>query len=194
MKQSQYIITRKLDKQKESLKELHQEENCQNQQNQQVLFPFSPPFLFNSKQKPPPNKGKIHQDFEFQKQNQPNLIKIQEVQQDFTKINNLSLEICSACLLPKQADHQCNDEYGLISCPYCGDHIVRNFLNDHLDDCIPYIENQFKNLETVEECSICMLELTTDLQTLNCTHSFHKACIDAWKAKTQECPVCRKPI
>ncbi|CAD8150868.1 unnamed protein product [Paramecium pentaurelia] len=197
MKQSQQIFQRKLEKQKDLRKEQLQDQNIQNQQNQQKLIGF-PPISSSKREKPllipPPFLTKIYQQSEKPKQISQHIIKIQEIQENFTQTDTIKSKTCSACLQPKQVDHKCDDEYGLIACPYCSDHIVRNFLNDHLVDCIPYIEQQFKALEQVDECIICTQNLTQDLQTLNCAHIFHKSCIDAWKLKKNECPVCRKPI
>ncbi|CAK91446.1 unnamed protein product (macronuclear) [Paramecium tetraurelia] len=121
-------------------------------------------------------------------------IKILEIQQQQQFKKSHTLEVCSQCFQPKNADHQCNDEYGLINCPYCHEPIVRNFLDEHLVDCIPYIEYQFQNLDKKEECSICMEELGKDKKSLKCSHSFHGNCIDGWNKKSPDCPVCRKPI
>lgn len=42
-------------------------------------------------------------------------------------------------------------------------------------------------------CSICS-EVLCDAITLNCRHTFCKACVVEWKNKKRECPVCRSKI
>lgn len=43
------------------------------------------------------------------------------------------------------------------------------------------------------ECVICQEELlvSDDIRTLDCGHSFHKKCIDAWRRVNNNCPTCR---
>jgi len=45
-------------------------------------------------------------------------------------------------------------------------------------------------------CSICLEEFRTETvcHQLYCFHIFHEACIEAWLAKHDSCPDCRKPI
>ncbi|CAD8065142.1 unnamed protein product [Paramecium sonneborni] len=197
MKQCQQMFQRKMDKHKGSNNgQLQEKQNAQTKSKKKILE--IPQFNFNNLQKqiqiqqPPATQKQSNTQNTFQSRNPQ--IKIFEIQENFQQKKSHTMEICSVCLQPKEIDHQCNDEYGIISCPYCSDHIVRNFLKDHLEDCIQYIENQFQNLEKIEECSICMENLVKDQQTLKCSHQFHKSCIDVWKLKSKECPVCRKPI
>ena len=42
-------------------------------------------------------------------------------------------------------------------------------------------------------CSICLDNTITDVQ-LECTHSFHKTCIERWLNTNNNCPVCRYVI
>lgn len=44
---------------------------------------------------------------------------------------------------------------------------------------------------TPDQCSICLCMISENRKKLNCTHSFHKACINKWLAKDVRCPVCR---
>lgn len=85
-------------------------------------------------------------------------------------------------------------EYAEIPCPYCGDPVIRSFLKDHLEgDCLPYVEQMFKQLDCKDECVICFDEIgTTELSVLGCAHKFHKACITDWFKKKSHCPICRK--
>ncbi|CAD8071959.1 unnamed protein product [Paramecium sonneborni] len=194
MKQCQQIFSKKIQKHNSSNIEQPQIKNIAQTQNQKKFHNLFQPLLHNNIAMQRLQNSIAQTNNENPLQNKITQIKIEEIQENFQQKKSHTLEICSVCLQPKETDHQCNDEYGLISCPYCSDHIVRNFLNDHLIDCIPYIEHQFQTLDKVEECSICMEDLVKNQQTLNCTHSFHKSCIDVWKLKSKECPVCRKPI
>ncbi|CAD8153540.1 unnamed protein product [Paramecium octaurelia] len=184
-------------------KKVEQQKGSNNEQNKEKIVPKIQNFnIISNTTQQNANNAKKYTNLsqmplpipQFQSNNSQTIvpkIKIQENQQ-FKKIH--TLEVCSQCFQPKNADHQCNDEYGLINCPYCHEPIVRNFLDEHLVDCIPYIEYQFQNLDKKEECSICMEELVKDKKSLKCSHSFHKSCIDAWNQKSLDCPVCRKPI
>lgn len=56
------------------------------------------------------------------------------------------------------------------------------------------ILNDFNNvMENELQCSICN-ELYIVATTLNCMHTFCQYCIDQWKQKKNECPVCRTRI
>lgn len=45
----------------------------------------------------------------------------------------------------------------------------------------------------MDECSICYENMeSSGIITLNCGHTFHKACIS--KIMNKVCPLCRKPI
>lgn len=58
-------------------------------------------------------------------------------------------------------------------------------------------ENLLKNfsqtLETELQCSICN-ELFVKAMTLTCSHSFCQFCINEWRKKKNECPMCRQVI
>lgn len=43
----------------------------------------------------------------------------------------------------------------------------------------------------VEQCSICLDELTTNIVKLPCLHAFHRSCISLWIRKKNTCPNCR---
>lgn len=44
------------------------------------------------------------------------------------------------------------------------------------------------------ECPICLKVIRRTKDTLGCTHSFHKRCIDNWAERAQTCPICREPF
>ncbi|XP_026752290.2 E3 ubiquitin-protein ligase rnf8-B-like isoform X2 [Galleria mellonella] len=48
-------------------------------------------------------------------------------------------------------------------------------------------------MESELQCSICA-ELFINAITLNCSHTFCKYCITAWKRKKKDCPICRAAI
>ncbi|CAH0714378.1 unnamed protein product, partial [Brenthis ino] len=48
-------------------------------------------------------------------------------------------------------------------------------------------------MESELQCTICA-ELFICATTLNCSHSFCKYCINMWKKKKKDCPICRTPI
>lgn len=49
-----------------------------------------------------------------------------------------------------------------------------------------------QSLPIVEECPICLDDLTDDVTRLACGHEFHSKCIDEWFKKDRSCPTCRK--
>ncbi|XP_015591582.1 E3 ubiquitin-protein ligase rnf8 [Cephus cinctus] len=57
--------------------------------------------------------------------------------------------------------------------------------------------NAFDKVNDIMEaeltCSVCS-ELFVRAMTLNCMHTFCQRCIEAWKKKSNECPVCRTPV
>jgi len=52
--------------------------------------------------------------------------------------------------------------------------------------CFQHIENQ---------CSICLSNMNSgNSRCLDCTHSFHKKCLERWKRTNRTCPMCRAPF
>lgn len=47
-----------------------------------------------------------------------------------------------------------------------------------------------------EQCVICLENMNnnTTLLTLECSHIYHKECIDDWLNKSQTCPMCREKV
>lgn len=43
-----------------------------------------------------------------------------------------------------------------------------------------------------ELCSICLEEITTEYEELECRHRYHKTCIDEWFKEKVDCPICRQ--
>ena len=44
------------------------------------------------------------------------------------------------------------------------------------------------------DCSICLEKLNKNKVYLNCSHYFHKDCINKWKTRNNTCPICRTRI
>jgi hypothetical protein len=44
------------------------------------------------------------------------------------------------------------------------------------------------------ECAICFDIINDDNKILECCHSYHKACIDAWLNEQKNCPLCRHEV
>ena len=50
-------------------------------------------------------------------------------------------------------------------------------------------------MHTGDLCSVCMNHMNdTNSRTLDCSHTFHKSCLDRWKRRSNTCPVCRAPF
>jgi hypothetical protein len=48
---------------------------------------------------------------------------------------------------------------------------------------------------TEDDCSICLeSKLSGDIIELECTHTFHKECINKWLTNNESCPYCRQDI
>lgn len=52
-------------------------------------------------------------------------------------------------------------------------------------------KNDANNADEENVCTICCDPLTSDIQYLQCTHSFHKDCIRRWITNHKTCPLCR---
>ncbi|KAL0272444.1 UNVERIFIED_CONTAM: hypothetical protein PYX00_005407 [Menopon gallinae] len=55
------------------------------------------------------------------------------------------------------------------------------------------LENIADVMESELQCSVCSELFVTPI-TLNCSHTFCKYCIETWKKKKKNCPICRKKI
>lgn len=54
-------------------------------------------------------------------------------------------------------------------------------------------ERGSRNTTEVEQCSICMEEMTTGSHVtgMPCSHMFHRECIQEWLKRSNTCPICR---
>ncbi len=58
-------------------------------------------------------------------------------------------------------------------------------------------ELSLKLNEDKNQCSICLEDITSkalDEKQLNCSHNFHKQCVDEWLKTNKTCPLCRTPV
>lgn len=64
---------------------------------------------------------------------------------------------------------------------------------DHLPTTI-YEGQELPSNQTT--CAVCMADFDTseELRSLNCTHHFHKECIDKWLGVATTCPVCKGEV
>jgi len=53
---------------------------------------------------------------------------------------------------------------------------------------------KLKESQTV--CGICLEEFKVqdEMRTMDCTHCFHKECIDRWLGQVASCPICKKEL
>jgi hypothetical protein len=81
-----------------------------------------------------------------------------------------------------------------------GNDSIHEHMKQHRRDQIKNIGKYKKIKELGEicpECSICLEEFKQGeyYRKLECTHTFHKKCIDRWfKRDHSDCPLCRKKI
>ena len=43
----------------------------------------------------------------------------------------------------------------------------------------------------MDECHICLEDLTGEIAIISCGHKFHYKCIDEWLETNTKCPICR---
>ena len=48
-----------------------------------------------------------------------------------------------------------------------------------------------KHNEDTPSCDICLAGIARDPTKLLCSHTYHEACIDNWRADNVSCPVCK---
>jgi hypothetical protein len=59
-----------------------------------------------------------------------------------------------------------------------------------------YLKEELLNHDKNEECSICLESYRQgdSILILNCSHTFHKQCIELWFQKEFNCPNCRLTV
>jgi hypothetical protein len=72
--------------------------------------------------------------------------------------------------------------------------MVINKLNQKIDGIINQESITDKSNIQNNECCICMEDIIDIKITLICQHFYCKECIDNWRKKSKDCPICRKPI
>ena len=74
-----------------------------------------------------------------------------------------------------------------------------NGLQPHEIAALPVFKFAERHRSTTNEdsrqCLICIGEFEIDelVRLLPCMHRYHKACIDAWLLRSDECPACKHP-
>ena len=61
------------------------------------------------------------------------------------------------------------------------------------------IHSDDNNIEGNKEKNICPIcldgyDIGSEIRVMNCSHGYHKACIDEWLMMKPTCPTCRAPI
>lgn len=62
---------------------------------------------------------------------------------------------------------------------------------------VPRVEPRvlvFKEVESNDTCSICLVDFKSDAVSLECNHVFHIECITEWIKSRRNCPVCRREV
>lgn len=55
-------------------------------------------------------------------------------------------------------------------------------------------KKESSNPHPEHECSICLNNINQNATALPCCHLFHSNCINEWRKRTNECPICRHQI
>ncbi len=51
---------------------------------------------------------------------------------------------------------------------------------------------KYNQVNSNDECTICLELLKEDITLKNCNHSFHISCLKNWHKTNRNCPICRK--
>ena len=89
----------------------------------------------------------------------------------------LCVSLCHPCIfILKDVINRCRDKYNIFKLPI---HKIKS--NDNL---------------LLDECSICLEKYVKNdkIMSLECSHSFHDACIKLWLKNNNTCPQCRENI
>ncbi|XP_050302159.1 myb-like protein U [Anthonomus grandis grandis] len=92
------------------------------------------------------------------------------------------------CSLPRSAQKATSAKRNILQEP--GQNSVANLPSDKKEKSN---KNSYEEMENELLCSICA-NLFIKTMTLNCSHSFCQYCIEQWKKKKSDCPVCRTKI
>lgn len=70
--------------------------------------------------------------------------------------------------------------------------LTRDQRKRRMNDAISAYEERIKN----EPCPICLedMEPDEDIASFECSHRYHRKCIDQWMQKSKTCPQCHKPL
>ncbi|CAD8176704.1 unnamed protein product [Paramecium pentaurelia] len=79
-----------------------------------------------------------------------------------------------------------------VKCPYCSLAFLKADLKNHISQCTTFQQQQIKEQQGVVNCTICLEDIEENKIQLDCSHFFHKDCINNWIQKQNKCPVCKK--
>lgn len=94
----------------------------------------------------------------------------------------------------------CSDKEPEMKCEKCHKDILISFYEFHYEECsgAPSAKQNRANEEESkdQECTICFADFKdgSELKFLECTHKFHRRCVDAWLQNHNTCPVCRVQV
>ena len=75
---------------------------------------------------------------------------------------------------------------------------TNNIINENIIENVPrVIINNFvdNSISIPKECPICLMDIEEDdVETLVCSHYFHKNCIMRWVHQNNSCPICRHRV
>ena len=92
------------------------------------------------------------------------------------------------------------DENGMISrenIPIIVERILRNSTIEHIsaeETIIDSLDVISEDSEDQNVCSICIDILEDEVEVMDCTHKYHKECIEEWMMQNPVCPECRAYI
>ena len=73
--------------------------------------------------------------------------------------------------------------------------IINDDNNNNEENIDTILINNFLNSTIPKECAICLMDIEEeDIETLICSHYFHKNCIMRWVHQNNSCPICRHRI
>ena len=77
---------------------------------------------------------------------------------------------------------------------YCIERVINNYNKDDNNDNNNLTEfiNKQNNPKNYKECVICLenMKYNEDLIMINCSHIYHKECIQQWLNRNSICPLC----
>ena len=122
----------------------------------------------------------------------------EEEKKDFSNLKIETLRIESDPEADDEDEHEIDEETGEVRIKKSDsagpwNKVAGGSTNDEESspDVISFITEDKERENNIEECTICLEDITANVMILNCKHSFHKKCINKWLSKKHECPNCR---